>query len=273
MAGVGEDCTRRIAAALIAAAVLSAPAAAAEDIGACAGKPYAIFAASGARDGATIRLAGGSEVRIAGVIAPDEMDGAERTARRATQALDALVAGRRIGLHGEKGRDRYGRHVAQVSTEDAAAPWVQLALVGAGGARAAPGLGEPDCSAALIGVERTARAAKAGLWSDRKFAVRQAGAIKTLLADVGRYSIVEGTVRRIGESGGRIYLDFGRRYTEDFTGVIGRAAQRTFADAGVDLRKLAGRSVRVRGVLFSWGGPAIELRSPAALELIGTDER
>jgi hypothetical protein len=40
----------------------------------------------------------------------------------------------------------------------------------------------------------------------------------------------------------------------------------------VDLRALSGKRVRARGVLFSWGGPAMELRVPGALELIEADE-
>jgi hypothetical protein len=89
-----------------------------------------------------------------------------------------------------------------------------------------------------------------------------------LNAAAGRFAVVEGTVTRVGEAGGRLFLDFGRRYMEDFTLVVSRGARPTFEKAGVDLKALKGKKVRARGVLFPWGGPAIELRKPAALELV-----
>jgi hypothetical protein len=75
-------------------------------------------------------------------------------------------------------------------------------------------------------------------------------------------------VQRVGESGGRTFLDFGRRYTQDFTIVVPRASQSAFQAAGIDLKAMRGKRVRVRGVLYSFGGPAIEARLPAALEVL-----
>ncbi len=89
-----------------------------------------------------------------------------------------------------------------------------------------------------------------------------------LNAATGRFAVVEGVVHHIGETASRTYLDFGRRYTKDFTIVVPRAARRSFAAAGIDLKSLRGQKVRVRGVLFSSGGPAIEIRKPASLELL-----
>jgi hypothetical protein len=67
---------------------------------------HRVAEALGARDGATIRLKDGNEVRLAGVIAPDR-EGNGEAAKRATAALDALVTGRRLSLHaGKNDRDR-----------------------------------------------------------------------------------------------------------------------------------------------------------------------
>ena len=70
---------------------------------------------------------------------------------------------------------------------------------------------------------------------------------------------------------GRLFLDFGRRFNQDFSIVIPRGARAAFAAAGVDLKALAGKRVRARGVLYIWGGPALELRIPTALEIVGAD--
>ncbi len=232
------------------------------------GEPFAFVEAVGARDGATIRLADGREARLAGVIAATDLDGDAEAARRAAAALEALVAGKRLALHGKAdAKDRYGRILVQAALADEAR-WIAAELVAAGHLRAAPDLGEPACADALIAREREARAAKRGLWAVERFQVQNADALAALLAAKGRFAIVEGTVRRIGETNARTFLDFGRRYTEDFTIVIPRAARAAFQAAGIDLKSMRGKRVRVRGVLYESGGPAIELRTPAALEIL-----
>ncbi len=147
--------------------------------------------------------------------------------------------------------------------------WLQAALVADGILRVAPEAGEPACSAALLPFEHKARVARAGLWAEARFALQNAQDLAALNAAAGRFAVVEGIVTRVGEAGGRLFLDFGRRYMEDFTLVVSREARPAFESAGVDLKALKGKKVRARGVLFPWGGPAIELRKPAALEVVG----
>jgi hypothetical protein len=106
------------------------------------------------------------------------------------------------------------------------------------------------------------------LWREARFAVEQAENIEALTTAMGRFTIVEGLVRRVGETSSRTYLDFGRRYNQDFSIMIPRSARAGFAAAGIDLKSLRGKQVRVRGVLFSSGGPAIEIRNPASLEIV-----
>jgi len=237
-----------------------------------AGEPFATVEAAGARDGATIRLVDGRELRIAGVIAANDLDGDAEAVRRATAALDALVAGKRLALHGKLDtKDRYGRIVAQVALAEAPR-WIAAELVAAGMLRVAPEAGEPACADALQTHERSARAAKLGFWAEPGFAVQDAQAIEALSGARGRFAVVEGSVLRVGESGGRIFLDFGRRYTQDFTIVVPRAAQSAFQAAGIDLKAMRGKRVRVRGVLYSFGGPAIEVRLPAALEVLSGEK-
>jgi endonuclease YncB( thermonuclease family) len=238
----------------------------------CAGEPFAAAQVLRARDGATIELADGREVRLAGVVAPAILDGDAAAAERAAIALHALTAGRSVTLFGLAATpDRYARLRAQVAVDGNVAHWVQAVLVRAGVLRVAPGTGDPDCAAGLLREEREARANRAGLWGDRRFGVQEAGDTAALLAATGRFAVVEGTVERVGQGTASLFLDFGTRYREAFTVVIPRGARAAFAAAGVDPHSISGKRVRARGVIYSWGGPALELRTPAALELVEAD--
>jgi endonuclease YncB( thermonuclease family) len=273
--GDGKFGVVRVAWAFCGAATLAfalgfAPARAESPLAACkdAGEPFATVEAAGARDGATIRLADGRELRIAGVVAANDLDGDSEAVRRATAALDVLVAGKRLALYGKPdNKDRYGRLVAQVALAEEPR-WLVAELVGAGMLRIAPEAGVPACAEALQTHEQHAREGKLGFWAEPRFGVQDAEAIDALSAARGRFAIVEGTVRRVGESGGRTFLDFGRRYSQDFTIVVPRAAQTAFQAAGIDLKAMRGKRVRVRGVLYAFGGPAIEARLPAAIEIL-----
>jgi endonuclease YncB( thermonuclease family) len=256
--------------ALAALAHLPAEAAQAELWPSCAGSGQSpmSYEAAGARDGATLRLLDGREVRLAGVIAANDLDGDPNAVRLATDALDRLVAGKRILLYaGSNGIDRHGRLIAQVALAESG-DWVQGLMVASGMLRVGPEAGEPACSEALIAREQAARTASAGLWAEPRFSVQSADHLTALNAAIGRFAVVEGRATRIGETPSRTYIDFGRRYSEDFTIIIPREARRTFAAAGIDLASLRGKLIRGRGVLFSSGGPAIEIRNPAAIEIV-----
>jgi len=224
--------------------------------------------AAAARDGVTIRLKDGREVRLAGVVAANEIDG-DAVALNAAEKLNALVAGKSLALYGRKNlSDRYGRLVAQVAFGADGADWLQADLVSEGWLRVAPETSELSCAKPLLGFEAKARAGRKGLWQDARFAVERADNIEKLTASMGRFAVVEGVIRRVGETSGHTYLDFGRRYNEDFSIMIPRSARAGFAAAGIDLKSLRGKQVRARGVLFSSGGPAIEIRKPASLEVL-----
>jgi hypothetical protein len=63
-----------------------------------------------------------------------------------------------------------------------------------------------------------------------------------LLAARGRFSLVEGKVLSVRESGGTIYLNFGRRWSEALTVAISKRHERIFSGAGLSLNGLrAGR--------------------------------
>jgi hypothetical protein len=78
---------------------------------------------------------------------------------------------------------------------------------------------------------------------------------------------VEGTVLSVNDRGSTVYVNFGRRWSEDFTVTIAKRNVRSFTAAGLDPLKLAGRRVRIRGWVDERGGPWIEAIRPEQIEL------
>lgn len=226
-------------------------------------------------DGRSFLFADGREVRLSGIEMPllvpgDEDDARVAAAMAARHALEALVLHREVALRPSgAGQDRYGRLVAYAVVQATAGETlVQHALVAAGQALVSPGAMAAACRAALRGAERAARAAKLGLWGDPYYVVRQADNIADVLGEQGRFALVEGRVASVRESGGIVYVNFGRRWSQDFTVTILKRNERMFASAGLTPKALAGRRVEVRGWIEERGGPAIEVVRPEQIEIV-----
>jgi endonuclease YncB( thermonuclease family) len=215
---------------------------------------------SAAIDGRTVQAIDGKEVRLAGLATPPE---GGRT------ALHALVSGRTVILHavGEP-TDRYGRIVALLTLEGAPpAQSVQTALLEQGSARVSAKIANSACTAALWAAEEKARNAGLGLWADPHYVMRHAEDPAGILAVRGEFAVVEGKVLSVRESGGTIYVNFGRRFAEDFTVTVPKSLDRKFTAAGLTLKKLTGQHVRVRGTVEERGGPWIEAAHPEQIEI------
>jgi endonuclease YncB( thermonuclease family) len=249
-------------------AVLLAGAARADDTPQC--KPAAIGAGQVRMvvDGRTLRLSDGREVRLAGIEVP-RRDDRESAPDAAQAALETLVAGREITLMrlGPE-TDRYGRIVALIVAQpQPSAPFVQQALLAQGNARVSAHIDDTGCAAALLGAEKAARSAGLGLWADPYYVIRHAEDPAGVLAVRGHFAVVEGKVLSVRESGGTIYVNFGRRWSDDFTVTVLKRHERTFTAAGMPLKKLAGQHVRVRGLIEERGGPWIEAAHPGQIEI------
>jgi endonuclease YncB( thermonuclease family) len=232
---------------------------------ACRPATFASGIASRIVDGRTFVLQDGREVRLAGIEIPAEVAAAAQARRQ----LEALLADKAVVLKGLPDRDRYGRLVAQVFVaESGSESWVQPELVAAGHARLAARVGDRACAAALVVHERAARRTMLGLWSDPYYGLRRAEEPAAVAAERGRFAIVEGNVLSVRESGGTIYVNFGRRWSEDFTVTIAKRNERTFAAAGLEPKTFAGRRVRVRGWIEERGGPWVEATRPEQIELM-----
>ncbi|CAN5294314.1 thermonuclease family protein [soil metagenome] len=212
-------------------------------------------------DARTFRLDDGREVRLAGIELPHD------TATRDAENLRSLIGGSKVTLHGPDDRpDRYGRQPAFVFVESSGTP-VQLDLLASGEALASPVVNDKACSGALLAAEGAARAAKRGIWAGST-ALKNTESPDDILARKGRFAVVEGTVSSARLAGATFYVNFGHRWTRDFAVTISRRMMPSFETAGIDLKSLKDKRVRVRGWIEQRGGPRIEATYPGQIELI-----
>jgi hypothetical protein len=165
--------------------------------------------------------------------------------------------------------DRYGRLQAHVFVDDAGGErWVQADLVARGLARVSSRVGDSACAKLLLAQENSARAARLGLWAKPVYVIGKAEDPAGVLQSRGRFALVEGKVVSVRESGGTIYVNFGRRWSEDFTVTIAKRNERAFAAAGLVPKSLSGRRVRIRGWIEERGGPWVEAARPEQIEVL-----
>jgi endonuclease YncB( thermonuclease family) len=208
------------------------------------------------RDGRTLTLDDGRELRLAGIEAGD----------RSRAALQALAGGRELRLARlGADRDRYGRLVGFAFAGDAPQS-LQAILLSQGEARVSGRVGDTACATALLGIERAARLSRHGLWADPNFALLQAENLTRIQAERGHFVLIEGKVLSVHESGATIYVNFGRRWTRDFTVIILKRLRRAFTAAGIEPNRLQGRRIRVRGWIEQRRGPVIEADAPEQIE-------
>jgi len=223
-------------------------------------------------DGRTFHLDDGQQIRLAAIEVPSmplpgETGSPAKAGLAAKVALETLLNGKNVTLKTlGPNADRYGRIVAYVFVEGQKRA-VQQDMLAQGHARVAADVGDSSCASALLADEHAARTVGLGLWADPYYVVQQAENPAKVLAERGRFALVEGKVLSVRESRGTIYVNFGRRWSEDFTVTVLKRNERTFTGAGVDLKKLSGRRIRVRGFVEERGGPWIEATRPEQIEL------
>jgi endonuclease YncB( thermonuclease family) len=225
-------------------------------------------------DGDTLILDNGLVVRLIGIQAPhlqlgregleDWPKGTESKAALAGIALNKPVLLR----YGGEEKDRYGRLLAQLFVTSPNEIWVQQQMLAKGMARVYSFPDNHACTDELFAAERQARAAGIGIWTDPYYTVRRADRPAALSALSGHYELIEGRVLKAAKAGGRVYLNFGRYYKEDFTAVIDGKALRLFADAGLDPLALGNALVRVRGWIDVVDGPRIAITHPEQIEVV-----
>ncbi len=112
------------------------------------------------------------------------------------------------------------------------------------------------------------RDAKRGTWADPA-AIKNAESPGDILTGIGRFTVVEGKVLSVRQAGATTYLNFGRSWTQGFAVTISRRATAALEIAGMVVKSLENRRIRVRGWVEARGGPRIEVLRAGQIELLG----
>jgi endonuclease YncB( thermonuclease family) len=226
-------------------------------------------------DGRSFLFDDGREVRLAGIEVPamsglDDASPPAPAAAAARTTLEAILAGESVELRqrGPAPADRYGRTVAYAYvTREGSERSAAHEMLARGYARVAAQIGHAACAAELFSRERMARAATLGLWAEPHYVVMGAEGAAELLAERGHFTVVEGKVLSVRESGGTIYMNFGRRWSQALTVTILKRHERIFTSAGLQPKMLENRRLRVRGWVEERNGPRIEATHPEQIEI------
>ena len=216
---------------------------------------------AGIIDGKSFRLSDGREIRLAGI----EPAGASKAERAA--ALAAVLKDKDVSLRWpDDAPDRYGRQSALVFLPPSGS-LVQALLLSEGRAFVSTEVTDKDCAATLSAAEAEARTAKKGTWGSPTV-IKNAESADDILTGIGRFMLVEGKVLSVRQAGATTYLNFGRRWTRDFAATISRRNMTAVESAGMALKSLENRRVRVRGWVEARPSPRIEVVRGGQIEVL-----
>jgi len=212
-------------------------------------------------DARSVRLDDGREIRLTGI----------QSTATTKQTLTSLLVGRDVSLRGtDDTPDRYGRQSALLFVGESETS-VQATLLAQGDAIASAEIADKDCAAALMSAEAEARRQKKGNWADPS-AIKNAESPDDILAGIGRFMVIEGKVLSVRQAGAMTYLNFGRNWTHGFAATISKRTLPAFENAGMTLKSLENRRIRVRGWVEGTTGPRIDVRLLGQVELLGANE-
>lgn len=247
-----------------------------------------LHAVAGVVDGDTLLLDDGREVRLTGIQAPKLPLGRSGfepwpLSEEARKAASALVDGKSVMLrYGGARIDRYGRVLAQVFMDgEEGALWMQQEMLRKGLARVYTFQDNNACSDELLAAEREARSAGRGIWVHPFYDVRNGADAQSLERLAGRFEVVEGTVKSAALVRGRIYVNFGEDYRQDFTVTVAPGDAKLFladekwmpppaSNDNDGLSLPAGQKLRVRGWIDRHNGPEITATHPEQIEFLGS---
>ncbi len=242
------------------------PAAPAPDpCAASAGAPAVIESVTGLGE---IRLADGRLGRLADLDLGIDAVSAGRWNEHVAAIRQALL-GLAVKVEETPGPpDRWGRRVLRISPAEGSGAPIHRLLVQSGLARVQPLEEQDACAAALLPVEALARTQGLGLWREPAARVVSVGETAAIRALTGRFAIVEGQILSVGTRPRRIYLNFGRDFSRDFTATLSPRTARLLEKTGIAPSSLRGKTVRVRGMVAARRAPAIEITGAGQIEIV-----
>jgi Micrococcal nuclease (thermonuclease) homologs len=228
----------------------------------CTTAALGTFETGPAIDARSFALKDGREVLLAGIEMP--------SSPAAKAALEKLLAGGMVILRQSEPNDRYDRLPAQVFVPaEGTERWIQQELLAEGLAQVSARAG--PCVRALRAAEAPARLKRIGIWADSAYGVKASDDFTGLAARQSRFTVAEGKVLSVRESGGAIYINFGRIWSRNLTVTILRRNRQAFETAGLDPKKLEGSRLRVRGWVEMRNGPRIDAARPEQIEVAAQD--
>ncbi len=212
------------------------------------------------RDGETVVLADGRELRLVGIEAPRP---AGAQGQDAKAVLEEMVVGRVVELrYAGNRRDRHDRVLAHLFAGDL---WVQGEMLQRGLARVQSFADNRAGVREMLRRERRARRARRGIWRDPFYAIRRPD-------EAGRFAnsfqIVEGEVAEAAHIRGEVFLNFAPDWRSAFSLHLGPEALRLFRAEGMDPLELAGKKLRVRGWIHGGRRPIIDVTHPEQIEAL-----
>lgn len=221
---------------------------------------------TGVVDGDTVVLDTGAEVRLTGIQAPKLPLGrkgfrAWPFAAEAKSEMEKLSLRKRVRLeYAGRRHDRWGRLLAHLHAGEI---WLQREMLSRGLARVYTFPDNRKHAALLYAAERTARAAKRGIWALEWYRILSPA---DTVRWIGTFQIVEGVPKNVAIVRGRAYLNFGLDWKTDFTVSVAPRHLKLFRAAGVDIVSMENQRVRVRGWLVRRNGPMIGVTHPEQIE-------
>jgi hypothetical protein len=196
---------------------------------------------------------------LAGIEVPDFLEA------RTLSRVNELIAQKNLRYVPVTAKpDRYQRIVADAAVDSL---WLQGTLVGEGLALSLPAGLKSACAAELMQVEKTARANKAGVWSQPISVQIETDDKEALQKLAGKFAIIEGKVLNVGARDYATFINFGKNYRQDFAVIVAKKSLAS-VEAKQALAALKGKRVRVRGIVEAGPAPRLHLEDPLALEVL-----
>lgn len=226
-------------------------------------------------DGTTLHLQSGETVELSAIwIPPGHGYEASDELIRAKQFLDSLImdndSDRNVTLYqtnlsGQGRINRLGHEMAHVVRKSGNV-WLQGALIANGLAQAWPTPVNPELASRMYVLEDGARRAGLGLWAANS-PYRLFNALDDM-PNLDRFAVIEGTVKSITMMSNQTFLNFGDDWKTDFTIGVASPIRQILLRNNIDLQKMQGQHIRVRGWLRYYNGPYIDLESAIAFETL-----
>lgn len=221
-------------------------------------------------NGKSVQLEDGETVRLAGLQVPNlaekagKMRPGQPMGEASQKALETMVLNQPVQLSfGPSVRDRKGRLLAELTLQDGRN--IQQEMLKQGMAMVYFFPDNRTWLKPLLAFEQEARAAGRGIWAHPYWQVADAASLRD---SAERYRLIEGVPRSIKQVGKRWFINFGEDWKTDVTAMIPERAARDYFK-GIDIAAYQGKRLRLRGWIYRYNGPMLDLLLPEQVEVLG----